>query len=144
MNKIVPFSENAVCVKIANELWVFAQLQTKNCGFLVTILAYLNRIIGTRRAENVLRIKQIEHMVQNNGSRCEAVATKFYEWAVMRKERPECRTDEWKSMQIDVENYVKERRETVHQTSSWRPSCTACTTGEKELRNLHLVVCLLW
>lgn len=71
----MPFLENAVCVKIVNELWVFAQLQTKNCGILVTILSYLNRILGTRRAENVLRIKQIEHMVQNNGSRCKAVAT---------------------------------------------------------------------
>jgi hypothetical protein len=92
---------------------VFAELQTKNSAFLVTVLAYLNRILGTSRAENVLRIKQIEHIVQNDrwGSRYEAIAKRIFNWVAMRKETPECRTDEWKSIEIDVENYVKKRRE---------------------------------
>lgn len=92
---------------------VFAELQTKNSAFLVTVLAYLNRILGTSGAENVLRIKQIEHIVQNDrwGSRYEAIAKRIFNWVAMRKETPECRTDEWKSIEINVENYVKKRRE---------------------------------
>ncbi|PSS08315.1 nucleoprotein [Actinidia chinensis var. chinensis] len=90
---------------------VFAELQTKHCAVLVTVLAYLNRMLGTSGGENVLRIKQIEHIVQTNGSLYETVAKNIYEWAVGRKERPEGRTDEWKTTESFVLNFIKERGE---------------------------------
>ncbi|GFS40737.1 hypothetical protein Acr_00g0070230 [Actinidia rufa] len=89
---------------------VFAELQTKHCAVLVTVLAYLNRMLGTSWEDNVLRIKHVKRIVQTNGSRYEILAKKIYLWAVGRKERSECRTDEWKETESSVQNFIKEKR----------------------------------
>ncbi|PSS08314.1 nucleoprotein [Actinidia chinensis var. chinensis] len=90
---------------------VFAELQTKHCAVLVTVVAYLNRMLGTSWEDNVLRIKHVKRIVQTNGSRYEILAKKIYLWAVGRKERPECRTDEWKETESSVQNFIKKRGE---------------------------------
>ncbi|XP_057514679.1 uncharacterized protein LOC130796360 [Actinidia eriantha] len=90
---------------------VFAELQTKHCAVLVTVLAYLNRMLGISWEDNVLRIKHVKRIVQTNGSRYQILAKKIYLWAVDRKERPECRTDEWKETDSSVQNFIKKRGE---------------------------------
>nr|DAZ90657.1 TPA_asm: nucleocapsid protein [Asplenium virus 1] len=61
---------------------MFSSLQTKNCTELVCILAYLNKMVGTQGAGNILDIAMVRNLADETQVFCKGVANNIYRAAM--------------------------------------------------------------